>query len=527
MVALSDLPPECIIYILLFLVPHEIARCNMVSRSLWKIINHSPSLQYLLELERLGFMAPHSSSNRLSLDEKVQVLKEKRLRMNTSDPTAMSLNTYDYKHVIAPKFSRSYMSHGVLALDGQNEPNQLGIYQLSSRNRDIGFDHYTLDSLPPHQAIAFEPAFDLLVLYDSTDDGEIFHLRSLRTGLPHPATTLPRVFYAGDNATGSRVAQIDNPVVIIGRRIAFVRCFTNSPESIIKIWEWTSGDTISSTKVLGSSFAFLSEDVFVVRTPLSWTSQSTLPLVVYTCDGIPPGGHARLLARFHLPESRNTTVLHSTELLPASTSPVCHCDALLTSPSLIYDLSPASYYLALNVSLLTGSGGGPGTLFIHSSSLLELACSLNTQLNNDAEASVPWSEWGFITSWIGPPDLKTASEYGPGIFGHLASFMHADEQMNVWRVEVYDLRTTTTTPSELPPKETSHFPRNQEAASFFGDSPRPLKNPALVKSFTIPFETIPSKRAWNPARYRRPMEIMTDDEHVVILLLYIPGAIRY
>ncbi|KDN46078.1 hypothetical protein RSAG8_04585, partial [Rhizoctonia solani AG-8 WAC10335] len=113
----------------------------------------------------------------------------------------------------------------------------------------------------------------------------------------------------------------------------------------------------------------------------------------------------------------------------------------------------------------------------------------------------------------GPPDSGT--KYSPVVFGHLVALMHAEERLNAWRVEIYDLRTTATTAAS---RDTSHLPGNQRIESLFKRPFEPTKSPSSVESFAVLFKTIPWEKdghqAWGGTW---PVEIMVDDEHVVIL----------
>ncbi|CAE6479747.1 unnamed protein product [Rhizoctonia solani] len=507
MVGLLNLPFECIVSILVSLPPREIARCRLVSRVLWTIINDSPMLQYLLELDSLGLVPPRIISHRLPLEQKIQTLR-RRKRTNAlgiCDTIAAPLHWQDDN---VPSFGYDFVSsRGVLALKSQKK---IEIHQLSSPNRNIGSSYHLLDSLPEHWMMAIEPAFDLLVLFDSTNNDVTFHLRSLQTGLAHPDACLPTVVYEGENDEFIRPGLHKLQIEIIGHRIAYLRECPLAIESTSRviIWDWTSGQILTSTNVSEISFGFLSENVFIVATPISYAhgpdAEKKPSLLLYSCDHVPQGESARLTARFSLPMGLSTVAFRDPQFLSFSQPSFWYFDVPVTCPSqpVIYDLPPDSSYLALNPSFYRGSNTIRGTLFVHVSSLLAFA----TRPDHD-NAPIPWSKWESTTAWVDPPILSNELRpyYGPTVFGHLVAYIYAEEQSSSWRVEVHDLRKATRTSLG-----------SKTFRSFVMESYRPLKHDSLVKSFVVPFETVPPIRVimgvWDIL-----LEIMLDGEHVIIL----------
>ncbi|KAH7332816.1 hypothetical protein B0J17DRAFT_146878 [Rhizoctonia solani] len=216
--------------------------------------------------------------------------------------------------------------------------------------------------------MAIEPIFNLLLLFSTTGNTATFHLRSLRTGLPHPNAALPVILYTVNGALDLRPEFTKTQIEIIGRRIAYMRESSESFLSIITIWDWVSGQIVTATRIYGTSFAFLSEDVFLVANPILenlWRPS----LELYSCDGAPPGGDARLVAALILPVLNFDDLSISwTEFLPSPQLSLWHDDLPVTSPPIIYNLSPTSHYMSLRVSFAIASNYSCGMLFIHSSS---------------------------------------------------------------------------------------------------------------------------------------------------------------
>ncbi|CAE6404848.1 unnamed protein product [Rhizoctonia solani] len=498
MVGLLDLPLECKVHIL-SLAPEEIPRCKLVSRAFRDIINGSPMLRYLQELNSLGLMASRTVSNTLSLDQKLQTLR-KRKRISsvyTCDPTIVSVDSEGYS---GPHFGRDFVScRGVLALKWQKKTE---IHLLSSPNRNIGSNHYVLESLPRHWMMAIEPAFDLLVLFDSTDTDVSFYLRSLQTGLAYPDACLPTVVYEGEPDRSIRDGWRGVRIEITGHRIAYLRGYSHPAESISKviIWDWTSGQTITSTDIAVSCFAFLSESRFIVVPPIlhrrGSSEKKDLPLLVYTCDDVPLGDQARLSARLHMPPQSSAVSLRETKLSLSFQPPFWYSDLPVTtcSPPVIYDLPAKSQYLALRVLFGRSSVGIWVTLFTHVSRLFTLVNTLDPGPDQEC-VSIPWSDWASMVAWTGYRTDESRPQYGPAVFGHLVAHIKA-------------------TPTASDPSSRD----SQMVGSFFKDSYKNLKQDSLVRSFTISFETVPPGLDWYGMSFQdKLVEIMMDDEHVVIL----------
>ncbi|CAE6479752.1 unnamed protein product, partial [Rhizoctonia solani] len=121
MAGLLGLPPECIILVLLSLPPQEIARCKLVSRALWTVVNGSPILQYLLELDSLGFVAPRIVSKNLSLEEKIQMLRKSRRKIVVDAYDTIPVPLDWQGHNVLYFGCDFVLSRGVLALKSQKK----------------------------------------------------------------------------------------------------------------------------------------------------------------------------------------------------------------------------------------------------------------------------------------------------------------------------------------------------------------------------------------------------------------------
>ncbi|CAE7055217.1 unnamed protein product [Rhizoctonia solani] len=520
MATFLDLPPECIVGIFLYLEPCQIATGRLISRAFWTIIDDSLELKYILELDYLGIDLPPTLSNELSLRDKVCALQEKRLKIGArsigaDSMTHIYLDSKDHGNIVVRPFESYTFSRGVFAFKGENWPNKLGIFQFSSENRGIDCDRYTLNCPPDNFMMAVEPSFDLLVLFGKTDEGVAFHLRSIGTGLPHPSASSARILCS--SPTGIRILTFPTiKIEIVGRHIVHMQEISEQFCSLITIWDWVSGQIVTSTKVVGYSFTFLSEDIFLVPPPIPDPGYSppggdSHPLALYTCSRVLPGSPARHIARFHFPTLDGIQMRYIQ--FEHSPLPLCGYPIPYVSPPRIYDTSSASHHLVLEISF---SGLGYGSLFIRSHGLLSFVDLDITVTDHDECLSIPWSKWISATSWISHCTLGVGWN-ACRVFGHVVTRVSQGNELNHWEVEIFDLRTSLRMPLPGPQLGAGHLLPEEQMNFFLSSGCMSVPHPSLVKAFSIPAETIPWDDDWyETTSHLRGVDLMVDDEHIVI-----------
>ncbi|CAE7182113.1 unnamed protein product [Rhizoctonia solani] len=520
MATFLDLPPECIVSIFLYLEPYQIVKGRLISHAFRTIIDDSLELQYIMELGCLGLIPPPTSSNELSLSDKVRVLKEKRRKIG-----ACSIGADSMKHVyldskahddIATPFEFYTFSRGVFAFQGEDGPNNLGIYQLSSDNRGIDCDFYRLNCPPGNFMMAVEPSFDLLVLFAQENEEAVCDLRSIRTGLPHPSALCPRILCSSFSGIPILTSSTIN-IEIVGRHIVHTGEVLEPFASLITIWDWMSGQIVTSTKVMGYSSTFVSEDIFLVSSSIPGSvdpppSEDSHHLALYTCFGVPPDRPARCVARFNFPtldSVRMPSIRFEHSPLPSVWGYSIPHDV---SPPRIYDTDSASHYLVLEMGF-SGRGAGYGSLCIRARGLLSF---VDTAVTNHSEyLSIPWSKWSSVASWV------SHNAMGPGwsqlkVFGHIATLVSQGDKSNHWEVEIFDLRTSRRI--SLPGPKSEGYILPEDYIDFFLSSDcMSIPRPALPKSFSTPVENFPWDEHWYDTRdHFRGIDLMVDDEHIVI-----------
>ncbi|CAE6391001.1 unnamed protein product, partial [Rhizoctonia solani] len=481
-----------------------------VSHAFSDIIDDSLVLQYITELDVLGLVPPLATSNELPLHGKVRALKEKRRTrdIGADGMTHIYLYPKDHGNIVVETYETVSFSRGVFAFKGKDWSNKLGIYQFASENRGIDCNRYRINCPPKSYMMALEPSFDLLVLFGTTDEGLALHLRSIQTGLPHPGALFPRILCS--SPTGIPLFTYTTIVVeIVGRRIVHMAETSESGTSVITIWDWTSGQIVTSTKVLGYSLAFLSEDMFLVPPPTGYaTDDNPHHLALYTCNGVSSGGPARCVARLYFATSDGLQI-RCTQFEPSPLPSVRDCSIPLVSPPRVYDTSPASHYITLYIDFL---GSGSGRLFIHSFDLLSLVDSLAT--DHGQCLSVPWLKWGSATSWIHSAALNDR-DIACSVFGHLVTCLFHGDDLHDWVVGIFDLRTSKK--QALPKPQPDLVSPEEQIEFFLNDGSMSVQYPLLAKSFSIPVGVIPWDDDWYmTTNHQCGVTLMVDDEHIII-----------
>ncbi|CUA72040.1 hypothetical protein RSOLAG22IIIB_10005 [Rhizoctonia solani] len=453
MSSLTLLPSESLVHILRLLPPADIKTCKLLSRQLLTTIQESPELQYLLELDLLGLALPLNPLDTLPLGDKIRVLQHKRFI--AADPTRRDTGPQTIKFEPIGSLSANIQySRGVLAVGKPSidVTRQLQLYQLASSNKHTPYSSFLLaDTGVEAHDFRFDPDLDLLVLLervtlpaDTNADLEMrFHLKSLGSGLAHPLASNPVLrstfkFTTTYSETGFQI--VGKLLIILG--------YTNSRLDIsspkILIWDWTTGDLITSTEVPGTDFAFISEDTFLI--PVSRpTSLPPAPLVI---DG----------------------------------------RAIVTTPKRIYEPGPGSHYLGLHVKAFNiediPNDMANGILFVPSLNI-HLALKKMATAQSHSPVHIEWEDWARGASWANTRQLRRSPNC---IFGHRAAFLSFDSEKRGWKASLYDLRAnvrgpTTDGPSKDSPEELP--PSDGFLNAIFINPKLDVRGPAVIASFMV------------------------------------------
>ncbi|CAE6542130.1 unnamed protein product [Rhizoctonia solani] len=515
------LPTESIVRILSLLPPTDIGTCKLVSRYLLSTIQQSLELQYSLELDSHGFVPPLNPLNSLSLSQKVLALQKKF--SFTEYPTQQDITLSNRRFILdLPVNPNLRYSRGVLTVISRTlSIKQIEICQLASRNKNTEYSLSVLHNIGIEASDwRFDPDLDLLVLIEEVtpDDPNIyaesrFHLRSLSTGLSHPLASTPIIA-----CPFGPLLYFETNFQIFGRLLAFTcrkRCHQENVFGMY-IWDWITGELVSSTAVVGQDFAFVSEDVFIVGATHHNLAQFDIigSLEVYTIRNILPGSPARHIASLELPLAND--VSHSRcrfIITPPPPTPInINGHPKVTTPKRIYELESRSRYLCLhitkiyrNYTTMAFSGQFKSLLLIPLSTIHPFSEG-NYTSQPAFLRSIPWEDWARGASWISG-SLLDQQNYS--VFGSRAAFLSPDSKEGL-RVLLYDLSATVQGPmvNELGSKYIGKKPDYLPSNALFVTSQTDTRELPMVASFLVPnvSEVI----------YSRSPNLVIDDEHVVI-----------
>ncbi|KAG8763607.1 hypothetical protein FRC11_000545 [Ceratobasidium sp. 423] len=491
-----------------------------VSRQLLVTIQESPELQYLLELDILGFVTPLNPLDTLSLGDKIRILQEKRIASADEKRRDIGIRTVKFES-IGPLSANIQYSRGVLAVGKPSidVTRQLQLYQLASGNKHTEHSSFILQDMGvvAHD-FRFDPDLDLLVLLERVTDPNTdlelrLHLRSLSTGLTHPLASTPTLMSTFKFTT----TYSETGFQIVGNSLAIL-CFTNSrldtSSPRMCVWDWTTGELITSTEVPGTDFAFISEDTFLVPVGRrKWAGYDTIgSLLVYSTANTHPGGRAQHVASLRLPPT-TTGPCHSQCQFITTTPPpapiIVNGCLKITTPKRIYEVGSSSHYLCLRIKAFNienmHSDMANGLLFIRSSNIHQVLNKMTSQ--SQSPAHISWEDWGRGASWINTRRLRSSPNC---IFGHRVALLSFDHENRGWRAFLYDLRTNMRSPTtrRLPEGSLEELrPADAYLNGIFINPELGIHGPTVATSFLVS-----EGEEWNEHTDSIPPELAIDDE---------------
>ncbi|KAG8777537.1 hypothetical protein FRC12_000324 [Ceratobasidium sp. 428] len=515
----ESLPGETFIHLLLFLLPKEIRKCQRICRLFRNQIKSSARLQYLLELDSLGYSAPVHPRSDLTYNEKIGFLRQ------AIDPSEQWLNLpYGKELGDSQAFMvNSQFTRGVFA---QVVPNfqkirEINVYRLPSRNTNTGYESWHLSDLgvDPLQ-FKIDPDLDLLVLLE-TDIPQVstgpsiqrirrFHLRSLQTGLPHPLAEVPVIA----SIDRSDLMFPSHSFQIVGQYITLLcsDAFLVSTCAWISVWDWTTGILVTHADVPGISFAYITPTCFVVHcNRRQWEQKTIGSLEVYTFDPSTPGRPAQHIASLHLPTTPETSCFTTSNFSFSPLSPLSYESREFTPPTLllrVYELSPSSCYLCLKIRAVDIERRpiANGTLLINAGHIFKVVSGLSER---EPRTNIPWENWGPSTFWLNNAEVDSNMNC---VAGQRATFGRRDENNDAVQLLMYDLGPSTRNRVEDPHNAMVLLQASAGADLSYLErvfvSERGARRPQLVSLATVPHVGGPGELG----------TFAMDDEHVIIHL---------
>lgn len=248
MAGFSNLPPELILNVMDNLDFKTLIQCMQVSQFFHATIKESASFQYKLQLAvngmEDGLGGPMVPAERLALLKRHQDAWDNLQYTSQLDVTMEMGSVWE-------------LSGGVLA-QGKGS-RSLVVHQLPSDLRGIPDESWVLEDIGiPIRDFTMDPSQDLLVLVEDHIQGlgqvSRFHLRSLRTGKPHPfAPSTPFLSHEAN------VLPISYTLQLSGDHLAVIIFPQDTLDLELRVWNWKTGELqLALEDPTMSSMAFLS-----------------------------------------------------------------------------------------------------------------------------------------------------------------------------------------------------------------------------------------------------------------------------
>ncbi|CAE6450602.1 unnamed protein product [Rhizoctonia solani] len=253
---------------------------TIVCRYLKETIANDLYLQYILQLDKFGYIAPQLIRQDLGYGEMIEAVGRWQ-HAELGEPEFIKIP--DAIDVVA---HRSYFMEGIYVLylvamdSSSNFKFSLHFHELPSFNRGTGYRYWVHDGLGFHVcSFSIQPEIDLLVLLYYLPfelvPGYCIHLRTMSTNEPHPLAAASPLL----NIDGLPDLQPDdsNEIIIFGRILAHL---LNIPESkpFIILFDWIAGIEIGRIDLEPSersTIAFISEEYCAVTRDRKYNISST------------------------------------------------------------------------------------------------------------------------------------------------------------------------------------------------------------------------------------------------------------
>ncbi|KAF8699172.1 MFS general substrate transporter, partial [Rhizoctonia solani] len=426
-----------------------------INRYFKGIVDNDLYLQYILQLEKSGYVIPKVTREDLSYSDMIQALQnhqKKWQRIELGEPKFIEFpDPHDTVTYFADNLYAYYHRTGRES-DGSSCCT-LRLYLLPSLNTGIEFRHWHYDILDTFvRAFATQPRIDLLVLLESCpypDDRGRFvrcyriHLRSLSTNQPHP--------YAIDATPLLNLGLLEHyfltrrpPIHIYGRMLSFIfRPNFEYPEGepLIIVFDWVIGVEVGRYYLPAYteySISFISEEYFIIpqgyRSIETNQSNPTGRIDLYyspICDDgtrIREVKHVASLAfpSLHKDQSGLSLKVHC---VPSVIPKTPYWSTRLGNIPKAYEQNPSDH-LCLYYEASTGKEtlhssyqselrfskdlGTSGLLFIPFQGLLSLFNRdyCNHRSNSEGPALIPWEVWGSCTICLPDTELPDIILHG-------------------------------------------------------------------------------------------------------------------
>ncbi|QRW10477.1 F-box-like protein [Ceratobasidium sp. AG-Ba] len=450
--SLSSLPAEALIHVFAFLAPRDIRRCQQVCRLFRGEIQASAFLQYTLELDALGYSAPLNPRLDISYDEKTKLLK--LIHDNPTEitpmPTCITLDTTEAT-ITSCQFARGVFAHGQPNID---VTRSLRIHRFPSANQNTPYESWSIPDLRVDaHAYRIDPDLDLLVLLHV--DSAPGLPSNVRMGLDYRTT-----------------------------------CY----------------------HVIGESFAFVSESVFIVGSGRRKYAKEIIgSFEVYEFDPVQSGRRVRHIASLQLPATADDPCHSSIRFVFSPHSPHFFSSPrpiASSVPPRVYDLSSTLHYICMRIRVYNIRTHLPavtwGSLYISASRILN---TIAESPHHGSAIHIPWEKWAAGTYWIN--EHLVSCQPANYFLGPRAAPLTRNPELNVFQIPVYHLGPRSGKSLDDPFVAVLSF--DDQAHHYLNKvflSSGHARRPDLVSLVTVPSDEFDGIQDWP--------DIMVDDEHVTI-----------
>ncbi|KAG8793607.1 hypothetical protein FRC12_002239 [Ceratobasidium sp. 428] len=407
---LLSVPDEIIIRILLLVSAKDIQRYRRICRQLHEVVDSTAKLQYLVELDHLGYVEPTRPRRDLTYDQKAKLLREHRLRGASPSHTFTLETIFPSKRENTKHQNYTTLRDGVYVegfgsqLGGSNR--YLKLYQLPSWNRGTELNKWELRLAVDTVHVDLNFDLNLLCLVEEQgagrNDPTVFHvhLRTLNSNDAHPRATFPKLSWRANQGSYSHICAWKMSSHIVGNLLGTLFSHRRSMMNYLIVWDWPSGSKLLHLDNMGyapGSFTILDNKYVVSNRPIDMHGDPAVGyLDVYRLDGLDERPPPTVTLSLPLLESYNE---HSRTYFHASPSSSIASTRLENSP---YQPSPKLYEVGADTGhlcLLRSIYAGNGWLAIPSSTILDVVRECETKALPGA-TMISWELWGERTSWF-------------------------------------------------------------------------------------------------------------------------------
>ncbi|KAG9102626.1 hypothetical protein FRC06_001579 [Ceratobasidium sp. 370] len=379
---------------ILALVPgKDIQKCRRVCQHLHEVIDSTAQLQYLIELDYLGYAEPLHPRLDLTYDQKAKLLREHRVR------GAFPSHTFTLETTSSSEYegAKNYTSLcGGVYIEGfgtleTNLARYLELHRLPSWNRGTELKQWKLDLGMDALHVDLDLDLNLLCLVEARDvelDGGPnsvdlnVYLRTLDSNNAHPGAALSKLSWRFDGR-----ANLDDPHAwsisshIVGNLMGILFSHRRSFTNCLIVWDWPSGSELLHLRNRGvapGSFTIITQELVVNHRT--------------TTDDLALG----YLDMYRLGEPDGSRTVEHT--YPIATLSLPLLDSLTPRSSTRFHAAPSS---TISSDYLSNSWYRPNPKLYETRADADHFAVKECEANGLPDMTmIPWELWGNRTSWI-------------------------------------------------------------------------------------------------------------------------------